>query len=78
MVGMRVEESQEYKGYVLTACPIERDPIHWIICVYIEHRPCSKKYQAQKTKLSRDGAVEASLLFGRQIVDRKHPELKLP
>ncbi len=77
---MRVVESQEYKGYVLTASPIERDPIHWIICVNIEHRPFSEKYQyqAQKTKLSRDGAVEASLLFGRQIVDGKHPELKLP
>ena len=78
-----MERSESYKGYVLRAEPVEIDPIRWAPAVVTERRVGGEDvkrgpYEAEGTYFKEDEAIKASLKFGRQIVDGRHPGLPLP
>ena len=78
-----MEKSQSYKDYVIQADAIELYvPIRWSIAVVIERHDAGEvttvRHQARETRLTEDEAIASSLVFGRQIVDGRHPDLPLP
>ncbi len=78
-----MEKSQSYKDYVIQADAIELyAPIRWSIAVVIERHDAGEvttvRHQAEETRLTEDEAIASSLVFGRQIVDGRHPDLPLP
>ena len=79
-----MKRSETYKGYVISAEPVEIDPIHWTIAVVIERlvdyeiKGKRGPYETEETCLAEDEAIASSLAFGRRIVDGHHPELSLP
>ncbi len=78
-----MEKSQSYQNYVIRADPIQLyAPIRWSIAVVIERHDAAEvttvRHQARETRLTEDEAIASSLVFGRQIVDGRHPDLTLP
>jgi hypothetical protein len=67
---------EPYKGYVLEACPIERNG-RWVAVVTIErHEGGAVHFQPVAddpftTHATRDEAEQASLRFGKQILDSR-------